>query len=104
MTEAGYAVMFSLASRWPHISCPPVWEACRLLIWLRKRDFTPAYSVDSFSGCFVVRGTQSSRLRPQSRCSLVLPLERSRVVIQRALAHSPPAQPCWLHSSLSSRG
>src|SRR4029077_2708632 len=96
--------MFSPASRSPHICFPPVWETHLWRICRRRLDFTPVCSVDSSSGCFVVRGTQLSLSLLRSRCSLVRPLAKSQVAIQRALVHSLRGQPCLLHSSRSSPG
>src|SRR6476661_4440485 len=101
-SENGCARIFSPASRSPHICFPPVWETHLWPICRLRLDFTPVCSVDSSSGCFVVRGTQLSLLLLRFHCSLVHPLVKSQVVIPHALAHSPRAQPCWSHSSPSS--
>src|SRR2546430_11190035 len=104
MTDAGCEPMFSPASRSPHIFFPLVWETPPSPIYLPRSDFTPVYLVDSFSGCSVVRGTQSSQLRQRSRCSSARHLARSRVAIQHASAHSLQEPRCLSHSLLSSRG
>src|SRR6476659_10861723 len=97
-------LIFSPASRSPHICFPPVWETHLWPICRPRLDFTPVCSVGSSSGCFVVRGTQLSLSLLRFLCSLARPLATSQVVIQRALAHSLRAPLCLLHSSRSSPG
>src|SRR6476660_8303323 len=103
-SEAGCGQIFSPVLRSPHICFPPVWETHLWRICRPRLDFTPVFSVDLSSGCFVVRGTLLSLLLLRSRCSLAHPLAKSRVAIPHGLAHSLRAQPCWSHSSRSSPG
>src|SRR6478736_9303986 len=102
--EAGCGRIFSPASRSPHICFLLVWETHLWPICRPRLDFTRVCSVGSSSGCFVVRGTQLSLSLLRSRCSLVRPLAKSRVVTQRALVHSLRGPLCLSPSSRSSPG